>query len=307
MADGVYGKMRARLLASSLATVLLVTVTPAWAGPAEVCIDVANEAELLKKDVTRLTLARDKLRGCAVAECPAAIRDDCRQSLAELDDKIPSVVLVAEDESGHPLLDATVKMDGAPLAAQLDGKPTTVDAGVRAFLFERPGAAPVTVRVVLIVGQKNVQVLARFGGAPRPAPAAVREALPAPDPGDPAASFVTEPSPSASPVRWVGVGTAAVGVVGLGLGAFFGLRASSKQSDANCPDNRCKDEASASTLRDAKSAGTASTIFFVGGALLAAGGVTMFLLAPKPAMPSARLGPAIGPGVAGVSLHGLFF
>jgi hypothetical protein len=76
----------------------------------------------------------------------------------------------------------------------------------------------------------------------------------------------------------VGIG---VGVVGLGVGTVFGLSAKSKWSDAqgHCVNAEC--DADGVTLADdAKSAGNLSTVFFIAGGVIAAGGAVLFFTAP---------------------------
>lgn len=69
-----------------------------------------------------------------------------------------------------------------------------------------------------------------------------------------------------------------VGGVGLGLGGVFGMEAARKKSDAGCAANNvCPNPTSAGVLEDAKSAGTRSTIAFVAGGVLVAGGVAILV------------------------------
>ena len=93
----------------------------------------------------------------------------------------------------------------------------------------------------------------------------------------------------------------AAGVVGIGVGSYFGLRAISKkdasEADGHCHDgNQCDDVGYA--LRDeGRDAGTISTVLFVVGGAAMAGGLTLFLTAP-----------AAGGGVkaeVSVGLHGM--
>lgn len=122
--------------------------------------------------------------------------------------------------------------------------------------------------------------------------------------------IATSPSTSGSPLRTVGMISGGVGVAGLVLGTVFGLQASSKQDDANCPGNVCKDEASASTLRSANDAATISTIAFVAGGVLTVGGVTLWLLGSNSSTKTAsvRLGPLVptSAGPAGLVATGAF-
>jgi serine/threonine-protein kinase len=117
-----------------------------------------------------------------------------------------------------------------------------------------------------------------------------------------------EPTPtSASPLRSAGLVAGAAGVVGLGVGTVFGVLAVSKKSDADssgCNGDQCT--ASAATTRDgARSDANVSTVAFVVGALLAAGGVTAWLLAPRSDAPLAVV-PSAGPNDAGLLVRGTF-
>jgi len=274
------------------------------AAPQE-CLDAANEAEILRKDVTKLTRARDRLRACAVEECPTAVRADCQKHFDEVEATIPSVLLIAEDDQGNQLFDAKVMVDGAPLVEKLDGKPVVLDGGARTFTFQREGVS-VDVKHVLEPGGKNTRVVARFTKATPAAPVPV---------GPVGASDVVTPaaSSSGSPLPTIGLVTAGIGGVGLIVGTIFGLSAGSKKSDAGCdPNSVCPDETSAGVLRDAQSAGNMSTAFFIAGGVLVAGGLSMFFLAPKHGgstanAPQARLRPAVGPGVAGLVFEGVTF
>jgi hypothetical protein len=103
----------------------------------------------------------------------------------------------------------------------------------------------------------------------------------------------------ASSQRTVGYVVGGVGVVGLGVGAFFGLSTFSKWNDAKaaCDDSNVCDASAA------RSSGNLSTLFFVaGGAATVAGAV--LVLTARPSEPRAMastwaLAPAIGPGVNG--------
>jgi tetratricopeptide (TPR) repeat protein len=98
-------------------------------------------------------------------------------------------------------------------------------------------------------------------------------------------------TPSAEPPKgsWSSTKTVAVvamgaGVIGLGIGAIFGLSASSKHSeaeDAGCSGKVCLNEAGASKERDAGKAGTISTIGFVAGGVMLATGIGVYLFAPR--------------------------
>jgi hypothetical protein len=102
------------------------------------------------------------------------------------------------------------------------------------------------------------------------------------------------------------------GVVGIALGAIFGVKALGKKSDseANCqPDDRTRCNATGVMLReDEKSAGTISTISFIAGGVALAGGMVLFVTAPgRPAKATAGIRfealPAVAGGDVGLSVR----
>jgi len=103
---------------------------------------------------------------------------------------------------------------------------------------------------------------------------------------------------------------AGAGVVALVVGLYFGLVvAPTKQEDANSTGcgpsaNNCT-PLGAAARRDYNLAATASTVLFVAGGVLAATGVTVWLLAPSSASRGAAVSatPLVAPGVAGIALN----
>ncbi len=96
-----------------------------------------------------------------------------------------------------------------------------------------------------------------------------------------------------------------VGVVGLGVGGFFGLRALSKKSDAKdlCHPYPTGCEAGANSLEsDAKSAATLSTVAFAVGGVALATGIVLFVTAGSDTKPSTAL--VVGP--SSLALKGKF-
>ncbi|MEM6991558.1 MAG: hypothetical protein AAF721_13720 [Myxococcota bacterium] len=82
------------------------------------------------------------------------------------------------------------------------------------------------------------------------------------------------PRPRIGPRHIAGIVIGSVGLVGLGVGAGYGALATRRRDDAEtrCPQPDACFADGASRLRQAESAGTASTVLFaVGGALLTAG------------------------------------
>ncbi len=91
--------MKSRSLAAAPALVtarIALAPSTAFAGPDEACAAAANDSEVLRRDVTRLTKARDELRVCAANECPSAVREECRKALDELESTISTVKTVVQ-------------------------------------------------------------------------------------------------------------------------------------------------------------------------------------------------------------------
>jgi|GEM_PF-1444963 len=187
------------------------------------CIAASEEGQALRDD-RRLTEARDRLRFCARDACPALLRKDCADWLRDVETRLPTVVLVAEDASHRDLAQVKVSIDGRPLADALDGRAVSVDPGPHAFRFVIDGEAPVDVGVVVREGDKNRAITAAFPGhgrAPAAPPARPIEPEKArPKGGVPASAFVLG-----------GVGLAAIGSF-----AYFGWTG---QRDASSLRDTC--------------------------------------------------------------------
>jgi hypothetical protein len=102
--------------------------------------------------------------------------------------------------------------------------------------------------------------------------------------------------------RTVGLALGGIGVAGLVAGAVFGAFAFSKQSeaDSNCkaPDFTMCNPRGVDAGKSGETFGTISTIAFIAGGALAAGGAVLYLTAPE----HGRVGLAIAP--SSVSLGG---
>jgi hypothetical protein len=141
----------------------------------------------------------------------------------------------------------------------------------------------------------------------KPAAAAATAAT---SPGSPSAVAVlpneTEPARTQRTIAWIAGG---LGVVGMGIGSYFGLRAMSKKNDYGKhvgADGACLDRECETLSREAHSAGNASTIGFVAGGALVATGVVLWLTAPSGKGKEARPGvlPVAGPRSAGLQFQG---
>jgi hypothetical protein len=117
-----------------------------------------------------------------------------------------------------------------------------------------------------------------------------------------------QPAPP-STQRTIGYIATGVGVVGILGGAAFGLTAISAKSDrdARCDANNLCDQEGLDKDKDARSAATISTIGFIAGGVLTAGGLFLVFTAPKaPKAPPPSTSARLGLAGSGVFVRGTF-
>jgi hypothetical protein len=320
---------------ASLTTLVLLTLVIAAPRSASAanptmseCLS-ANENAIKLRGDHKLRQARDQALVCAASSCPGEVRETCQARVRDLSAAIPTIVFLAKDGAGQDLVDIRVSMDGEAIGDRLDGTGIPVDPGQHKFTFEVAGQRPVERLLVISEGQKDRREAIRLG-APAASTAPSPNAILAPTTPNgtgtsPASSAVapTEPVAGGSPggrQRIAGIVVGAAGVVGLGLGAVFGGLAASDWSSAKAACNgkpvSCTTSSSSPGFQDEGSAttkATISTVGFIAGGALVAGGVVVFLTAPKgsssEAPASARgvdVVPSAGPGGTGMTIRGRF-
>jgi serine/threonine-protein kinase len=111
---------------------------------------------------------------------------------------------------------------------------------------------------------------------------------------------------SGSTQRTVGLVVGGLGVVGLGLGTFFGLKSMSRHDDdqPHCDSSSNCDPQGVALRNEARDAGNISTVAFIAGGALLAGGAVLFLTAPRGSSSGATAAVGFGPGA--VTLRGAF-
>lgn len=143
------------------------------------------------------------------------------------------------------------------------------------------------------------------------------EALPpsrpvAPPTLTPMTSSAIPPPPVArrgSRLRIVGLGIAAVGLGGLSLGGVYGFSARSKNDRASemCNGSVCADPRGVTLTEDAHRAARISTVSFVVGGALVAGGIGLFIYAPSRSRERMqRAGIRVTPGLGGLAISGVW-
>jgi hypothetical protein len=224
------------------------------------------------------------------------LRRDAAAQAAKLEPKIGRYVI----KLTKPPADLSVTINGQP--TRLTDVPVPIDAGgviVRAYAAGRQDWS-----TELTAADGNVLTIE----IPELAPAEIKkDPEPIKDPPLP------PPPPAPSKTRkYVGFGLIGVGAGAVILGGVLGAQASGKFSDAKdvCGgdvDNCIADRVGEAQLLvdDARSAGTLSTVMFVGGGAAIAGGILLVVTAPK-ATEKLAVKPLATPSTAGIVLSGRF-
>lgn len=201
-----------------------------------------------------------------------------------------------------------IKRDGIVVGQTEWGLAIPVDPGQHVVEAKAPGFKKWS--TVVQVGTKRDQVSQKvpaLEAEPVETPPPSRPQEIAPPPVEQSSSHPPDTS-RGNAQRAVGIGAAAGGVVGIGVGIVFGLFASGNKSDAepNCnADLSACNGAGVDAMKSARTDATISTIGFVAGGALLVGGAALYLTAPRNE-PVKTIGLAVtpGPGGASVSLGG---
>jgi hypothetical protein len=197
-----------------------------------------------------------------------------------------------------------ISLDGKVVGRATLGVAIPVDPGPHEIAALAPGKRPFKSTAVAPEGPGKVAVL-----IPALEDAPAEAAAPAAPVAVGASPTADRPASDGKTQRTVAYVLGGAGIVGIGLGAVFGLNAISKNDESNengCVGNDCTPDA-AELRKDAQSAGTISTVAFALGGAALAGGVVLLLTAPhgkSESAPTARV--SIGPGGGRIELGTVF-
>jgi serine/threonine-protein kinase len=179
-----------------------------------------------------------------------------------------------------------VVRNGRPLTPSLFGVPFPVDPGKFQLTVNAPGY-----RSFSLEGEVPADGSAKRVKIPKLEAATPEEQMPKQDATTavtppPQGSASAEPAPDAqrpsanNGMRSAGLITGALGVVGLGIGSYFGVRAIAKNSDAEKFCTRgtlCDAPQGVSLTHDAQNFARLSNVTFAAGGALVIGGLIMYL------------------------------
>jgi hypothetical protein len=225
------------------------------------CI-AATEASINLHKSGKLRDAVKALAACADPSCPDEVKAECALRLQETRRAIPTLSLALQDQAGHDIGTATIKIDGTPIPGAQDGRAIDLDPGEHHVVVEAPGFVLLDRSFVAHVGEKGRHEMLVL--------------VPPPKPKQP--SWWTAQ-------RKLAATSVGLGVVGLAIGGVFaGFAASDKSRESgDCSAQACRNYPQAvADYNAASSNGTGSTVGFVVGGVFAAAGVVLFATAPKP-------------------------
>lgn len=246
----------------------------------------------------------------------SARTQDNRRKIAEdkaksLEARLPRIVFAAQNQP--PGLQ--VRHNGEPVSLASFGVPLPVNPGEQKVEAVAPKKKAYLGIFTVQEGQTlTVQIPAlqdEESGAATPGPSSSAASSPGLPPTSSApVAPATTPAPAASPEglnrRTIGLALGAVGVVGVGVGTYFGLQARSKWQDSRprCEGSRC-DHEGALLAQDAQSSGNLSTISFALGAAALGAGAYLFLFSRSDSS-AVQVSAAAAPSGGFLSLKGSY-
>jgi hypothetical protein len=221
-------------------------------------------------------------------------QDLASQRAAALESRL-SLLTIRAMATGEEATGLEIRRDGVPVQPAELGSAIPVDPGPHTIEAGAPGKQKWSSTVQLADAAKllvDVPALTPLatGASPTPPP-------PAPISTPPVEQSAH--SSSGSTQRTAAIVVGAVGIVGVGIGAVFGLGASSKWSDAK---TKCTDypygcsQAALDDKSSASSKASAATVAFIVGGAAIAGAAVLWITAGPAQEKSVALG--VGPGAA---------
>jgi hypothetical protein len=219
-----------------------------------------------------------------VADAAARGSEHVRETLArqraqQLLPRLSHLTLVLAEDSGV----VQIKLDATVLGVGVLGAPIPVDPGTHTVQAVAAGKKDWASTVTVADGASVVVSLPKLADDTEPAPAASKP--PTREPATEHAQPPTHPPPAPEAKRsWqrpTGIVASGLGIVGLGVGTFLGLRAQSQWSTAKpqCPSSGCS-PGGYDSWSGARDNAAASTVFFVAGGAMLATGVVLWVGAP---------------------------
>lgn len=134
--------------------------------------------------------AIDAYRACTQETGCGWLAQKCDAKIKLLQSKLPTIVLVANDENGQPVADVEVRVDGNLLTSKLTGVGLPIQPGLHELSFSNGNGVFATEKVMVVDGQHDHLVTVTMRPQGRKAVAKVNSAT-----GDESAAAPTKPAP----------------------------------------------------------------------------------------------------------------
>jgi hypothetical protein len=241
--------------------------------------------------------------------------DVARQHAQSLEPKLDRLTISVAPTL--PRAGLSILRDGVPVSNEELGLAVPVDPGDHVVVVASPGHPQRTFNSHVSPDSPNATVaIDRLDDAPAPTPAPVPAPSPNPAPSPaptPTPTTDSTSSPPGSTQRLVGIGAMGVGAAGVVLGSVFGVLAKSALDASNngpCNSTDHCNGAGLSDRQDASTKATVSTVSFIAGGVLLAGGAALYFTAPRGPHASSGAGVLLAPsplvGGCGALVRGWF-
>jgi hypothetical protein len=250
----------------------------------------------------KLIKASERYREVGLLEISSGQATIQRQAQAdaatELAALMPRLASLTVQIDGARQDEPKVSVDGVAMASELLGERRPVDPGKHVIEATWRGQRS-SQSAELKEGEAKTITLHFKATATAVAPAAAPTAPTAPMPAATSERAADdEPSPGFGTQRVVAVTVGGVGVVGVGLGAVFGLLSKSKHDEADeyCSGSACTDQRGVTAGNAAQTNGNISTVAMIVGGVGLAAGITLWATAPRRSgdAPPAQVGLGLG-------------
>lgn len=231
-------------------------------------LNVGRCYEKIGKTATAWTAYRE-LIGLAHSENNPKREATAKQLEEKIRPRLTKLTLVTAGAAPAGLL---VKIDHVDIDVAQLGTPVPIDPGDHNVEASAPNKLPWSREIKLVDGESVSVAIPTLDDAP---------VAPPPAPVAPPATKAEEGG--TSPLKIAAIGVGGLGVVGLALGGVFGGIALGHASTAreHCVPPRPCDGEGLAARDDARSTADVSTIALIAGGALLAGGVVLWLVAPK--------------------------
>jgi hypothetical protein len=247
------------------------------------------------KGIGRLASAQRAYVAAEAAAAAASAGDRQREARSKADALGPLLAKLTLELAPEvrALPDLGVSRDGVPISSAELGIPVAVDAGSHVIVVVAKDRLPFEAKVEIKDGEKRAVSVSELLLKPAEATPALGPVV-APPPTTPPPP--RPPVPFWGPQRVAGLIVALAGVTGVGVGATFGVLTKlsvDESNDLGCDADTavCPDQASYDERKKALTFAHVSTGTLIGGGVLLATGVIVFVTAP-----SENTEVALGPG-----------